>query len=444
MANFYTPDTAVYLCNVPINSNQKNQFVPYTSVQNGTVWVKDQYQDQQRQWFSEHTTHSFTDFTYQRKDNIIRVPVNAETLFADGTNYCYYQNTHYNGKWFYCFIERIEFINENMTALHIKTDVFQTWFFEFYKSNHMDVNFIARETVIKDEMFKHTLSENLPTGDLKIAQYYDITQASLNAQTVAEYETNYWCVISVSEPITNIGDYLIGYNTWGGGSPIGAYMYACDLSSFNGIIKIINESGKIGSVISCVSMPKAYVDYVALSGGSNPPTPPSPPLPQGTYLNSPYSEHFTVSQTYGYQQAQYFHYGIDMYGAGTNPDLYANTNGLVIASLYHNSFGGIVIIESTSFNTGDNTKYYFMYCHMNSRAVSAGETVTVGQNIGTQGNTGASEGSHCHFEVQKHDDLDVMYSQSEVGNTFGHDVIDMSQSVDPTTFMDITNTTGYK
>lgn len=423
---FYTPNTAVHLCNVPLTLNSSNQFCP-----NG--WTL----SDQSVWFSNHVLHAVNDYTYQRKDNIIRVGINADILRSEGINYCYYSNDHYGSKRFYCYVTLIEFVNENCSHLHIKTDVFQTWLFDM----KLNTTFVARQTVLNDDMFKYTLPENLPIGDTKIESIRDITEHSLSAQSAREFGNNYYCVIAMSDNVSTLGAEYVGFNRWGGGAPIGCYIYACNTEDYPNVIKEINKAGKAGSIISCFAVPKHYVQLYPLTGGSNPPVAPKPSLPTGTYLNSPFATNFTVTPNRIWNPPS--HYGIDM--SSVDDNLYANTGGLVIASLYHNSFGNIVIIKSSSFNTGNiDTFYYFMYCHLDSRSVSTGQTVNVGDNIGVEGDTGASEGVHCHFEVQEHNDIPVLYSASDVGNNFGHDVIHLSQSIDPTTFMDITNTEGYK
>lgn len=43
------------------------------------------------------------------------------------------------------------------------------------------------------------------------------------------------------------------------------------------------------------------------------------------------------------------------------------------------------------------------FCHLDSRAVSVGQKVNLGDRLGVMGNTGYSFGAHTHFEVRKSD-----------------------------------------
>ena len=90
------------------------------------------------------------------------------------------------------------------------------------------------------------------------------------------------------------------------------------------------------------------------------------------------------------------HTGIDI-PAPKNTPIYAAKSGVVTTSVYGSgsswSYGNYVVVSHS-----DGTS--ILYAHMNSRAVSKGETVSQGQVIGYVGTTGRSSGYHLHFEVR--------------------------------------------
>lgn len=435
--SFYTPDTEVHLCNVPLTLNSSNQFKP-----NG--WTL----GAQTTWFNNHTVRTYSDFTFQRKDGIIRVPVNSEILIAEGINYCWYLNNHYRNidgdvKRFYCYITKIEFINENCSYLHIKTDVFQTWLFDF----DLNTTFVARQTVLNDEIFKYTLPEPLPTPEYKTENgsetpsYQIRLTPDLNAKDEIEFNNNYWCAVFMTEKLETLSSNTVDMCKYIGGNPCACYVYGMSTDVLPSFFNVVSTSGKIESVVSCVAMPKSMVDFHPLSINPNPPDPPVPPITEN-FLGSPYASAFYVTQIYD-PNAQPPHYGIDL-DNNDNLNLYATTDGVIIASLMHPSFGNIVIIKSTTYSpTGNNRFYYFMYCHLDTLAFNgSGSTITRGTYIGTQGNTGSSYASHCHYEVQIHGDLSPMSTATEVGNNFGHDIAGL-ETVNPTIFTQFPNVEGY-
>lgn len=100
--------------------------------------------------------------TYQRKDNVIRLPAAYDDILT--YNYVMYRNEAYSNKWFYAFIEKMDYINDNMTAISIKEDVFQSWQFDFvYKTT-----FVEREHTNDDTIGYNTVPENLELGEYQI------------------------------------------------------------------------------------------------------------------------------------------------------------------------------------------------------------------------------------------------------------------------------------
>lgn len=65
-----------------------------------------------------------------------------------------YQNESFNDKWFYAFITKMEYANNNMTRIEIVTDVWQTWQF--------DIEF--KESFIEREMIN--VSDDIPGSNL--------------------------------------------------------------------------------------------------------------------------------------------------------------------------------------------------------------------------------------------------------------------------------------
>ncbi len=87
--------------------------------------------------------------------------------------------------------------------------------------------------------------------------------------------------------------------------------------------------------------------------------------------------------------------GVDL-AAPQGSAVNAAAGGTVIVSRvggWNGGYGNYVVIDH---GNGVQT----LYSHMSTNAVSVGETVSRGQNIGTVGNTGQSTGYHLHFEVR--------------------------------------------
>ena len=145
MAN---PITKVYLLDVPLENDYKN-----------TLYFANA--SAQQTYFQSRiiASYSYNDFSYQRKDQIIRVPVHYDSIYI--CNYVMYQNSAYNNKWFYAFVNDLEYINDGRTDLHIETDVIQTWMFDYTVKS----SFVEREHVNNDTIGLHTVPEGLETGD---------------------------------------------------------------------------------------------------------------------------------------------------------------------------------------------------------------------------------------------------------------------------------------
>lgn len=143
------PQTDVYLLKCPLEISDVNQL----TFSNATA---------QYNYFSNLPKLTVDDFTYQRKDNTIRFPGHFDDLI--GYNYVMYRNDAFSNKWFYAFVTGMEYLNDNVVAISIKTDVWQTYQFDLeYKRV-----FVEREHVNDDSIGANTVPESVELGEYQI------------------------------------------------------------------------------------------------------------------------------------------------------------------------------------------------------------------------------------------------------------------------------------
>ena len=173
-----TPQGQVYICKTPLENDYKNQLTFATKIA-------------QEKYFNSTIIKTLDNYTYIKKDNVIKVGINIDEIID--CNYLFYKNTGFSNKIYYCFITKMEYINENCTAITIETDCFQTWYFDIrYKKC-----FVEREHVNDDTIGAHTIPEGLETGDY-VDQYVDNEEMSdLNFLTKGGHSP--YVVLAVSE-----------------------------------------------------------------------------------------------------------------------------------------------------------------------------------------------------------------------------------------------------
>ncbi|MFF4501314.1 peptidoglycan DD-metalloendopeptidase family protein [Streptomyces sp. NPDC001401] len=87
-----------------------------------------------------------------------------------------------------------------------------------------------------------------------------------------------------------------------------------------------------------------------------------------------------------------YHTGVD-FVVPTGTALKAVGAGTVVSAGWGGAYGNQVVIRLAD-------GYYAQYGHMSQLSVSAGQTVTEGQQIGLSGATGNVTGPHLHFEIR--------------------------------------------
>lgn len=115
----------------------------------------------------------------------------------------------------------------------------------------------------------------------------------------------------------------------------------------------------------------------------------------------PIAKPITVSSEFGMRVhpitgVLQLHNGIDLVNGNPNTPIFAANSGKVVQASgeYYDWYGNYVVIQhSDGLYTG--------YAHLSRIDVTAGQTVTAGQQLGLMGTTGPSTGEHLHFQFMK-------------------------------------------
>lgn len=113
----------------------------------------------QHSYFASKAKYTWSNLTPSRYPNKIRLPISAGEAYA--CNYLCFQNANFSPKWFYCFIDAIEYVNPEVCFITVKLDVFQTWQFDF----HVGVSYVVREHPTSDNYGEHTLLEPMEASE---------------------------------------------------------------------------------------------------------------------------------------------------------------------------------------------------------------------------------------------------------------------------------------
>lgn len=246
--------TNVKLLNVPLEKDYAHTLY-FSSASN------------QYNYFVGRAKRSYDNMSYQRKDNALRVEEHIDNLIAAGVNYVMYKNPSYSGKWFYAFVDRMEYANPSTTLVYIKTDVLQTWMFE------MDVlpSFVEREHSATDIFGEHTIDEGLETGEYVVNERFSFT-----------YGSDPVIVVAVAKNAE--GQRETGYLYHGVYSGLRYYCFkSTDSTGINEFLSKYDEEG-IGEDVVCMFLaPQPLVSKEGVVSWSQPV--PESKTPDKTYIN---------------------------------------------------------------------------------------------------------------------------------------------------------------
>ena len=186
------------------------------------------------------------DYTYQRMDNAVTVPYNAESLY--GMNYCMFQNANYGSRWFYSFILRIEYVNPTSSRLYLQTDIMQTWFPDCTVKSCM----VEREHVNDDSIGAHIKDEGINPGELKCT-YSALDNNNMDC---------YMVVSSAVEPlkdgtyVNNGGDRYMGVVS---GTSLSVFL---TVDQLRGFMKALSNNGQQDAISAVYMVPRSAIPNI--------------------------------------------------------------------------------------------------------------------------------------------------------------------------------------
>ncbi len=235
-----SPDSTILICrNVPFNVSYSD------TLSFSTPRIQESY-------YINRAKYTLNNYTYQRKDNSIKVEIPIYNLYD--CNYIAYRNTSFENKWFYAFINNVEYVNNSVTLITYEIDVMQTWMFDY----QLMPCFVEREHVNSDLIGEHLIDEGFALGEF------------ITSSKTKMLFTDFWVVVAAIVDMSDPEFPPLPGKSYGNVYQ-GATLFAYDLPS-EGLpddqlmrdLRDLAEAGKSNAIISIYMIPKQ------LAGNTNP------------------------------------------------------------------------------------------------------------------------------------------------------------------------------
>lgn len=232
---------------------------------------------QQTEYFLAKTVHTFPKQSYTRKSrgwvrlgwNADQWPNNTIIQKLYDSTYMMFKNTNYENKWFYAFVDQVEYVNNNTVDVKFHIDVMQSWHFDYVFNQCL----IERQHVSDDSIGANTIHEDLETGPYlnePVEYLWNNTQFNNSGQ----YEYTPAVCIAASFDYEDYGlVHLVNVRKINGmkidgvkenaAFYTGAYYYIWELtnanvSEINEFLDVVTRAGAVDGIISIFMVPLEF------------------------------------------------------------------------------------------------------------------------------------------------------------------------------------------
>ncbi len=239
------PQTEIYLIKSPLTLSNKHQ-ITFLS------------KEAQETYFKSLDKIGIDDGSYQRKDGFIRYPGHIDDLI--NYNYCMYKNENYSDKWFYAYITNMEYENDDMTLVYIKTDVFQTWQFDLnWKQSYIEREMID---VASDLPGANLNPETLETGEYKVGAMAELDD--LEPISIIAYSGDTFPNI----PLTALGSMPIYQSSFEVNGISSTIAFIICEQNLDLVMSSLQQENYSNYIVACFTVPKLAVKDFLVSANS--------------------------------------------------------------------------------------------------------------------------------------------------------------------------------
>ena len=265
---YITPNSDVYLLKgVSLDKDYNHTILQSTAAAQATLFIS-------------YKKYQLDKYSYQRAGKgKIRVGILADNLYD--CNYMMFRNTAYGNKWFYAFIDSVDYVNDNASEVNYTIDVMQTWYFDY----ELGSCYVEREHTLSDNIGENLVPEDIDAGELIPQQtwnyYYPLNAGGTHMyMCVVFYVPNEQYITGYSG-----GDYTVANVPADGAGSIMNGVYcgylwypvimnlsssATTLASAQLINQLIHKLTDISAnIVRVVQIPKYLWDQWVTGGGSS-------------------------------------------------------------------------------------------------------------------------------------------------------------------------------
>lgn len=130
-----------------------------------------------------HLVASANDYSFIRNRNVIQTNFTYSQCLQ--ANYMAFQNKDYDNKWFFAFIDKVNYMSNGCAEIEYTIDSWSTW----YDYWNRKACFVIREHTNNDTIGANTIPENLDVGEI-------ICEQETEDATYQSFATGYWIAVA--------------------------------------------------------------------------------------------------------------------------------------------------------------------------------------------------------------------------------------------------------